>query len=39
MKPGWPGPKFVEVERDESLMARLEETAHRLYDELLAIRS
>ncbi len=39
MEPGWPGPKFVEVERDESLMARLEETAHRLYDELLAIRS
>lgn len=38
MVPGWPGPKFVEVERDESLMARLEETAHQLYTELLAIR-
>jgi hypothetical protein len=38
MEPGWPGPKFVEVERDEALMERLEETAHRLYSELLAIR-
>jgi hypothetical protein len=38
MVPGWPGPKFVEVERDEALMERLEETAHRLYEELLAIR-
>jgi len=38
MVPGWPGPKYVEVERDETLMERLEETAHRLYAELLAIR-
>jgi len=39
MVPGWPGPKFVEVERDEALMERLDDTAHRLYQELLAIRS
>ncbi len=38
MVPAWPGPKFVEVERDERLMERLEEIAHRLYKELLAIR-
>jgi hypothetical protein len=38
MVPGWPGPKFVEVERDEALIERLEETAHRLYKEVLAIR-
>lgn len=38
MEPGWPGPKFVEVERDEVLMERLEETAHRLYADLLALR-
>ncbi len=38
MIPGWPGPKFVEVERDEALIERLEETAHRLYKEVLAIR-
>ena len=38
MVPAWPGPKFVEVERDEVLMERLEETAQRLYSELLAIR-
>ena len=38
MTPGWPGPKFVEVTRDEALMERLEETAQRLYADLLAIR-
>lgn len=36
--PAWPGPKFVEVERDEALISRLEEVAHRLYGELRAIR-
>ena len=37
--PAWPGPKFVDVERDEALIARLEEVAHDLYRELQAIRS
>lgn len=36
--PAWPGPKFVDVERDEALIARLEEVAHDLYRELQAIR-
>lgn len=36
--PGWTGPKFVEVERDEVLIERLEEVAHQLYAELRAIR-
>ena len=30
--------QFVEVERDEALIERLEETAHKLYQEVLAIR-
>jgi hypothetical protein len=34
MVPGWPGPKFVVVERDEALMARLAEVAGNLYREL-----
>ncbi len=38
MEPGWPGPKFVEVTRDEVLIERLQETAHRLYGDLLALR-
>lgn len=37
--PAWPGPKYVEVERDEALISRLEEVAHDLYKELLTIRS
>ena len=36
--PAWPGPKYVEVERDESLISRLEEVAHQLYAELQSIR-
>ena len=36
--PAWPGPKYVEVERDESLISRLQEVAHELYTELRAIR-
>lgn len=36
--PAWPGPKFVEVERDEALISRLEEVAHTLYQQLRAIR-
>ncbi|MDR9396379.1 YqaJ viral recombinase family protein [Pontimonas sp.] len=39
MEPAWPGPKFLEVTRDEVLIERLQETAHRLYGDLLAIRS
>jgi predicted phage-related endonuclease len=39
MEPAWPGPKFLEVTRDEVLIERLQETAHRLYADLLAIRS
>ena len=34
MVPGWPGPKFVVVERDEALIERLIEVAHNLYREL-----
>lgn len=37
--PAWPGPKYVEVERDDALISRLEEVAHELYKELLTIRS
>jgi predicted phage-related endonuclease len=34
MVPGWRGPKFVVVERDEALIERLVEVAHDLYREL-----
>lgn len=34
MVPGWPGPKFVVVERDEALIERLVEVARNLYREL-----
>jgi hypothetical protein len=37
--PAWPGPKYVEVERDEALISRLVEVAHDLYSQLRAIRS
>jgi hypothetical protein len=36
--PAWPGPKYVEVERDEPLIARLQDVANDLYRELQAIR-
>jgi hypothetical protein len=34
MVPGWPGPKFVMVNRDEALIERLIEVAQNLYREL-----
>jgi hypothetical protein len=34
MVPGWPGPKFVVVERDDALIERLIEVAGNLYREL-----
>jgi hypothetical protein len=34
MVPGWPGPKFVIVERDDVLIERLIEVAGNLYREL-----
>jgi predicted phage-related endonuclease len=34
MVPGWLGPKFVVVERDEALIQRLVDVAHDLYREL-----
>jgi hypothetical protein len=34
MEPGWPGPKFVVVERDEALIERLIGVAENLYREL-----
>ena len=34
MVPGWPGPKYVIVERDEALIERLVEVSHNLYREL-----
>jgi len=34
MLPGWPGPKFVVVERDEALIERLITVAENLYREL-----
>jgi hypothetical protein len=37
--PGWPGPKFVVVERDEALIERLVEVAHNIYRELPIARS
>jgi hypothetical protein len=39
MVPGWPGPKFVVVERDEALIERLVEVAHNIYRELPIARS